>query len=389
MAVFDRKPQRAFVVNTTGAVNGGPTSWKARKNQAICTGLLEFPRKPFANSLLEKNRTQELETAFHNKRGFLLRATDMDSIGELIRQDILMGVIWASVSMVLGSSIWRLSQRLAPDDTLAARALHTTVLSWAVIVGVATVLGIGGVLIPALLLLCVAATALLIWRLNRPPTIAIRADASGLVLWGALIAFGSGYIVTKGLLDFPRDWDSIMYHIPLVDQWLQTQSLYAPKEAYWYYPGNNELVGLWLVAPFSGDFLIGLTNLPAVSVLILGGMELGTSLGLKRTLGLVIGVTLCANYIVFRQLTTQENDVAVAGLFLTGLYYALRFAHSGHPFYLLLGGVAAGLLAGVKYYAARIWCSCSCCCRPWKLACSWSPRSNWLLCCLPVLHVVV
>lgn len=270
---------------------------------------------------------------------------------EILTSDAARALAWAGVTVPLGCAAWRLSGRFAPNEALSARVLHTTIISWAVIVGAATLLGSAGVLLPSALLACVAVAAALLWFLGRPLAPAEPADRSGLILWAALIAFWSGHIVLQGILRFPTNWDTLMYHLPLVDQWLQAKNLYAPRDAIWYNPGNNELLGLWLVAPFTGDFLIGLNNIPAVTVLVCGGMELAKQLGLRRPFVLLGGVALAANHIVFRQITAAENDVAVAGLFLAALFYGARYRSTARGGDLVLAAVSIGLLAGTKYYA--------------------------------------
>jgi hypothetical protein len=141
-----------------------------------------------------------------------------------------------------------------------------------------------------------------------------------------------------------------MYHMPLVVQWLQAGSLYAPREANWGFPGNNELIALWAVAPFSGDFLVALNNLPAVVILSLAAAELGRQLGTGPVLSLAAGVAVTAGQVVFRQLVDAENDVAVAAWFLTATCYGARYSRARGSADLALAAVAAGLTAGVKYY---------------------------------------
>ncbi len=147
---------------------------------------------------------------------------------------------------------------------------------------------------------------------------------------------------------------SIEYLSIATDQWLQTRSLYAPRDAFWFNPGNNELVGLWVVAPFSGDFLIGLINLPGAILLSLGSIELARQVGLGRVYAFLAGLAAASTHVIFRQLTDAENDIAVAGLFLVSINYAIRHARSGAPGDLLLGATAIGLLAGIKYYGQRV-----------------------------------
>jgi hypothetical protein len=153
------------------------------------------------------------------------------------------------------------------------------------------------------------------------------------------------------LLRFPDDWDTLMYHLPLVDHWLQAQDLYASAGLRWSDPGNNELLALWLVAPFSGDFLHALNNLPAAILLACGAFELGKHVGLASTWRHLTSLAAVTNFVVFRQVTDAENDVAVAACFITFLGYAYRYSDGRRRADLVLGAVTLGILAGVKFYA--------------------------------------
>ncbi len=273
---------------------------------------------------------------------------------DLFTRDALAAVAWGAANLLLAAAGWRLGRRLAPEDPPTARVIHAIVFGWAAVVGVATLLGLCQALTPLTVLAGVAAVAAVALWYGAGGAAAAPvgpADRAVLIGWLVLLAYWLGRVACDGLLRFPTDWDALMYHIPLVDQWLQTRSLYAPRDATWYNPGNNELMGLWAVAPFSGDFLIGLNNLPAGMLLSLGGVELARQAGAGRAYACLGGLAVVASYVVFRQLTDAENDVAAAGLFLASIYYALRHARSGGRGTLLLGAAAVGLLAGVKYYA--------------------------------------
>lgn len=273
---------------------------------------------------------------------------------ELLIRDALAAVAWGTVNLLLAVVGWRLSRRVAPGDPPTARILHVAVFAWSTIIGVATLLGLCHALTPLTLLTGVAAAAVVAFRygaggaVDAPVT---YADRAVLVGWLALLAYWIGCVIQDGLLRFPTDWDSLMYHIPLIDQWHQAGSLYAPRDAVWYNPGNNELMGLWMVAPFSGDFLIGLNNLPAITLLSLGSVELARQVGRGRLAACVAGLAVVATLVVSRQLVSAENDMASAGLLMASVCYALRHARSGGSGDLLLGAATVGLLAGVKYYA--------------------------------------
>jgi hypothetical protein len=307
--------------------------------------------------------------------------------------DALIAPVWLGVNLLLVWTAWSWVRWVFSSDSPLAQVAHTIIVCWAAIVVSGLLLGSLRVLSGWALLLTVAGGAVLTltlvhrrrlgrgsggWQPEMPRAVVEPAGAgdqlprdrgnskpeaaeSGhrltrserwwLTLWGALWAFWLARIVFDGLLRLPTDWDSLMYHIPLIDQWLRASSLYAPDDAFWYNPGNNELLGLWLVAPFSGDFLIGLNNLPAAILLSVGAIELAAGAGLARPTAHLVGLATVSTWPVLRQLADAENDIAVAGLFLTGLGYVLRHVRAGRLADLAFASVTLGLLAGVKYYA--------------------------------------
>ena len=158
-------------------------------------------------------------------------------------------------------------------------------------------------------------------------------------------------MITAGLSQFPADWDTVMYHLPLVVHWLHEGSLVAPDCPQWSVPGNNELVLLWFVAPFSGDFFYALANGPVVILFGWAVLELGHALHISPVLRNLGAVAALASYVVIKQSTTAGNDVAVAAFFLSGLAYAFRYRQTGRIPDMALGVTCLGLLVGIKYYA--------------------------------------
>lgn len=141
------------------------------------------------------------------------------------------------------------------------------------------------------------------------------------------------------------------YHIPLIDHWLREGTLYVPDCAFWYVPGNNEVLGLWLVAPFSGDYLIALNNLPAAILLAAAAVQLAALFGVSRPFCHLSGMAIVATIPMLRQLVSSENDIAVAALFFATLVYGIRHTRHHGRADLIFASVALGLLTGVKYYA--------------------------------------
>jgi hypothetical protein len=300
--------------------------------------------------------------------------------------DALSAAAWALANVLLATACWRLSRRIFPESTVAELALHCLVLAWSCVVSVLILLGMFGHLTGLLATLLVAGLSATVHvRLSRtgrgdsseftdtqhpfasrPALPSSGSDVSRLAdgwtgsgqpfsiwlgVWSLLLAFGVGHVFVQGLLVFPRDWDTLNYHLPMIDQWLQARCLFIPDCYLGSFPGNNELLGLWAVAPFSGDYFIALSNLPATALLAAAVICLGGEVGLSRPLAHLAGIAAVSNYVVLYQLLNAENDVAVAALFSAALLYGLRFLRSRRQADLLLCSVVVGLLAGVKFYA--------------------------------------
>ncbi len=284
-------------------------------------------------------------------------------------------VAWVGLNALLLGTMWRLCRRTFPDDTAAQTAIHTLVLYWAAVVLTCFVLGglhvlsgsslmAAGAVLAVLSLGALRVTAGSGWSSAfrrsgekdrrkaelQPPSNRL---GRGLVAlgWLALLSFWAARVLVQESTPFPRDWDSLMYHVPLVDHWLQAGSLYVPDCPVWYFAANNELLGLWIVAPFSGDFLVGLNNVPACLLLAVGSLEVARILGIRFPLDHLIALAVTATQIFYRQLVENENDMAVAALWFAWTLYGLRYLQRYRRAVLALAAVSFGLLAGIKYYA--------------------------------------
>jgi hypothetical protein len=202
--------------------------------------------------------------------------------------DMGISLLWLSANGLLLVAVWRCSRELFPSDPPAVTLMHSILLWYACIVGSASLLGYIGGLTGLSLLAIVSGVGLFLLALasrKRPQPAPGSGDletqpesGSGSLsqaksggkwwatVWGIVMAYWLGLIVRRGLLEFPEEFDTLMYHVPLIDHWLQRHSLYAPECLHWSNPGGNELLGLWMVAPFSGDFFIPLANFPALGL---------------------------------------------------------------------------------------------------------------------------
>lgn len=295
--------------------------------------------------------------------------------------DLLMAPIWFAVNGLLFFSAWRIGRILFFHESRPCCVVHATVLSVACIVLVTITLGSAGFLTAHTLLIGVslvsgtaAVTVAVVARRETtrdgknaqfaPAPSAFSDNANGgtavgrlsqhrfwIGAWGGALALYTGHLIEGGLLQFPADWDSLMYHLPLVNHWLSTKTLFVPDCARWAEPANSEVIGLWMVAPFSGDFLIALNNLPAIVILALGTVMLMGTLEAPPVLGHLAGIAAISNYVVIRQALDAKNDVAVAAFFIAAVAYGLRYYRGGRWADMALCGIANGILSGVKYYA--------------------------------------
>lgn len=264
------------------------------------------------------------------------------------------------MNVLLISTGWRVAQRVDPEGDVAAHAVHGIVVCWGVAVASALALGAVGVLAGGSLLAVVAAFSCLLRACisRAAPAVTGSVDPSACrtgwgwpLAWSVVLTFAVVHSIMLGVLILPDDWDTLMYHLPLVDQWLSTGSLYTPDASHWSHPGNNEILALWMVAPFSGDFLAALNNLPAVALLGFATVGLGAGIGLSRPFRHLCGMAVICNSIVLHQLTNADNDVASAALLMACAGYGVRFSRQGRAADLILYAIALGLLAGIKYYS--------------------------------------
>jgi hypothetical protein len=305
--------------------------------------------------------------------------------GDLGMNDATAFFFWIVATAIVGGSAFLMARSWFPHDGVAATTLHVITLSWACVVGVTLLLGIQGLLTSPLLMLGTIVTAIcgawcvcgdrgefLVGRnkssqfrhcrsatpppelrnaLFRPTGTARSTAVVFAVMWGIVAATLGARMIFHGLLRLPDDWDTLAYHLPLLTHWLNEQTLYAPDCAFGYVPGNNEILGLWAVAPFSGDFLISLNNILPAILLAAASFELCQLLGVIQPIAHLCSLCIVSTRPMFRQIISAENDLAVVALFLATLVYAIRFAKQQRLPAVCLAAMTFGLLAGIKYYA--------------------------------------
>jgi hypothetical protein len=269
--------------------------------------------------------------------------------------DALMAVPWLAVNGLLIRASWSLASALDPRGSQADRMMHALVIGLSLIVAAAVVLGTIGWLSGLPLLSMVACTAILLEKaFPAQPSVNHEFQPRlrwAQVMWGIASAWLVSHLIVDGLFKFPTDWDCLMYHIPMVDEWLQARSLYAPDSSYWWSPGSSEVLGLWCVAPFSGDFLIALNNLPAMALWVVATLSTARSLGMSTAGSHLTAIAVVAVHTSFHETDDASNDLLLAAAFMSSIAYLLCDLRNPRPTVRLLGGLSLGLLAGVKYFS--------------------------------------
>ncbi len=224
-------------------------------------------------------------------------------------------------------------------------------IAWAVIVLMAMLLNSCGMLHPVALHMAIATASIALGWLYRDhhPSVFKAAHVDQILLFA--VSLVTTQVIMFGLVTLPTDWDTLAYHLPLIDHWVRSGNLSDTDTAFWYVPGNFELLGYFFSGAFSGDFWAPLSNTPVIALLAVATIALCRELGLHRSTASWVCFGAVTNPIVLRQAWTLENDVAVAALFIAATLFGVRAIKTGKFASLILCGIAIGLLAGVKYYA--------------------------------------
>lgn len=304
-------------------------------------------------------------------------------LSETLLWDVFFGSWWLLVNLGIVMLAWRCGRVLFPRDRWDTRLLHAAVLYLANVIGLTTLLGSIGWLSGTNLLLLASIEIVIgvFWIRRRLGDCEVSEGGDGHLgqrsglpsqtgssqdarverfsirprwewLWVVAGCLLLSHVVFHGLLKFPREFDSLAYHMPLIDHWLQSGNLYVPWSSTWFLSANSELVGLWMVAPFSGDFLISLNNVPIVFLWAVATFQLLRLAGLSGAWCHIATLGTLSVHSLGHQVTDASNDLAVAAFFLAGCCYTLRYFQAEEsrwnaPFL----GICIGLVAGVKYFA--------------------------------------
>lgn len=272
---------------------------------------------------------------------------------------------WLVANLLMLALGFAWSRQLSPTNTPAELVVDTLVSYLASITLVAVIAGIIGQVHAAGLAVSVFAVILMAaiglrWMPSphgdvaapfRSLLAALSDNPCYALVWLIATALCLGQVVLYGVLRLPEDFDALAYHIPLIDHWIQSHSLCTPQSAAWFVGGNWEVVGLWFAAPFSGDFLVGLANVPFVLLWVVGVFRFAEAMGLARPWNHIAAMGSTLTLPLWYQTAEAANDLAVVAYFVASANYCVRYLSRHRLVDLVFFGVSVGLLAGVKHFA--------------------------------------
>ncbi len=252
-------------------------------------------------------------------------------------------------------------------DNLAF-AIAALLAATAEAVAIALLLGaIGHLFLPwALALQLILVVALLRWprrltseELRRPLAVLagrawsrLREHAALAVI--TLSALGSEAL--RGLLRPPLSWDSLMYHLLLAANWLQSGNLqpvfgYHPVNYYGFVPANGSLWLWWWMAPSHSELYVNLAYFPQCLLLGLATGGIARQLGARRWWPLASFLVLLTPTVA-RYAATQYVDVFLSSALLSACFFGCLWLREPRAVSASLAGVGLGLATGAKVLGA-------------------------------------
>lgn len=169
----------------------------------------------------------------------------------------------------------------------------------------------------------------------------------------------SGVLITKfltALKSVPLEYDAMVYHLPIIGQWLQTGSLInvyytAFAGPLGYYPSNFDLFYLWSALPFRNDIFMNFLNIPLFVILGITIYAIAREWKCSRNISICFSTVLLSMPVFLDQAATIFVDVFFTTTFAISLYFLQKIAASNNnqKEYALLFGLSLGLFMGTKY----------------------------------------
>jgi hypothetical protein len=268
--------------------------------------------------------------------------------------------VLASVNGVL----WALHCASSRESLIGFAANWATIFVGQIVL-VQTVLGVLGWLNSwntlIVLILLLATSLLLFKREDRVPRLSMKLRLSFLHSKGiakaravlVLVVWVTVGISIAALTEPSTLWDGFGYHLPMAVNWMQSQYLqptYLPfaTEANSYFPGNGELLFLWMLAPLRNDLLVRLVNVFVWFVLALALFRICRQVGASDQASGAATLLFIFTPIVFSQAAQLFLDITGAAMFLLALGHLLEFKRVSRLESVILLSIASGLFVGIK-----------------------------------------
>ena len=186
---------------------------------------------------------------------------------------------------------------------------------------------------------------------HRPPLTALRDP------WVVTLAVTTLVLLVLALSTAPNNVDSLFYHLPKMEQWIQNREVGPFRTSYLpqiYLPPLAEL-GLAHFSVLGGTvWAVNLVQLTSSVVAMVGVSVIARNVGIDvRGQAIAAGLIGLAPIAVSEAVTTQNDYVATA-LVVVVYAAASRSRWSVHPGWILVAAVAAGLALCTKPSGALI-----------------------------------
>jgi hypothetical protein len=166
----------------------------------------------------------------------------------------------------------------------------------------------------------------------------------------ALAVAALGWQLLVALVLPPFAYDALTYHLTTVATWLQNGNLDPTPLSLCCarYPDNAELMFAWPVLFLGRDALVDTVQIAFAVLGALAAAGVARSAGLGARGSAAAGGLFLVTPAVLTQAPTNFADVVVAACAIAALHALVRFAATRAPQRLVVAGLAAGLLLGMK-----------------------------------------
>lgn len=171
-----------------------------------------------------------------------------------------------------------------------------------------------------------------------------------------ILAFTIFTILFSGIILPPSAHDDLLYHLPMAVSWLKSRFVHLVKittfgdiNVSMHYPGNAELILLWLMLPFQSDIIVDLLQLIFAILGAIACYGIARKIKIKKENAIWAPILFLLTPIVILQSRTTYNDVVFASMFLVSINFLLAYRETRKRLYLIISALSFGFVLGTKY----------------------------------------